>query len=202
MNIGLIESEIIKWIVLPFLIFSFRVMDVSLGTVRIVCISRGFRYLAFLTGFFEVLIWLYAMGIIMQNLQNGICFLAYGLGFATGTYAGMCIEEKLAIGNYIVRVITRKEASDLIENLRAGGFGATIMEAQGTQEKVHVVYITIKRQDFKKVTQIIKKYDPKTFFTVEDAKMVNGGVFPARHYLPLPLAFSHLSMYKFWRKGK
>lgn len=117
-------------------------------------------------------------------------------------FLGIYLEEKLAIGNYIIRVITQKEATALIHNLHSEGFGATTIEAQGTKEKVHVVYITIKRQDFKKAARIIKKYNPKAFFTVEDAKMVNGGVFPVRNHLSLPLPFSHRGMYKFWRKGK
>ena len=96
--IALPESHFFAWVVLPILIFLARICDVSLGTVRLIFVSRGFKYLAPVIGFFEVLIWILAMTQIMQNLTNPICYLGYAGGFATGNYIGILIAEKLSLG--------------------------------------------------------------------------------------------------------
>jgi uncharacterized protein YebE (UPF0316 family) len=79
------------WIVLPLLIFLARVVDVSMGTIRVIFVSRGLKYLAPVVGFFEVLIWLLAIGQIMKNLSSPLCYVAYAGGFAAGNYIGIVI---------------------------------------------------------------------------------------------------------------
>ncbi|MFB0566293.1 MAG: DUF2179 domain-containing protein [Candidatus Aminicenantaceae bacterium] len=197
---SIIGSEAFKWGVLPLLIFAARVLDVSLGTIRIVFVSRGLKLLAPLIGFFEVIIWLLAIRVIMQNLNNVACYIAYGAGFALGTYIGIQIEKRLAIGNSIVQIITRKNASDLIEYLRAKGYGITSMDAQGSTGKVHVIYIIIKRQDLKEISKIIKRFHPKAFYTVEELGIVSEGIFPKRKYRSLQMPI--IGLFSFWRKGK
>ena len=193
-------SEVFKWVVIPALIFLARVLDVSLGTMRIVFVSRGLKYLAPVVGFFEVIIWLLAIRAIMQNLNNVVCYIAYGAGFAMGTFAGLYIEKRLAIGNSLIRIITQKDSTELINHLRSRGYGVTNMEANGVKGRVHVIYIIIKRSNFADVAEIIRQYNPKAFFTVEDVSMVSKGVFPLRKP-SLPSA-PQLGPFRFWRKGK
>ena len=85
------------WVVLPLLIFFARICDVTLGTIRVIFISKGFKYIAPCIGFFEVIIWLLAIGQVMNNITNVASYIAYGAGFATGTFVGMAIEEKLSL---------------------------------------------------------------------------------------------------------
>ncbi len=186
--------------ILPLLIFSARILDVSLGTLRIVFVSRGLKYLAPVVGFFEVIIWLVAIRAVMQNLNNVVCTIAYGGGFAAGTYIGLIIERKLAIGKALIRIITQKDATELISLLRSKGFGVTNMDAEGKDGKVHVIYSIIRRQDFKNITDIIQKLNPRAFYTLEDVQYVSEGVFPFNepHHWRKPL----LGPFRFWRKGK
>ena len=89
MNVdSIIGTHLFAWVILPLLIFLARVADVSMGTLRIIFVSKGLKYLAPIIGFFEVIIWLLAIRIIMQNLSNFMCYIAYGAGFAMGNYAG------------------------------------------------------------------------------------------------------------------
>jgi len=81
------------WWFLPLFILLARTVDVSLGTLRVIFVARGHQWLAPLTGFFEILIWLLAVSQIMSNLDNWICFLAYPAGYALGAYLGMCISS-------------------------------------------------------------------------------------------------------------
>lgn len=197
---SVISSEIFTWVVLPMLIFLSRVADVSLATMRIIFISRGMKYLAPFIGFFEVIIWLLAIRVIMQNLNNWACYFAYGAGFAMGTFIGLQIEKRLAIGSSILRIITQKDAIKLIAYLRSQGYGVTSAEAQGSMGKVHVIFMIIKRHDLENVVEIIHRFNPKAFFTVEDAKIVSEGIFPIKisrlSHIPV------LGSFMFWRKGK
>ncbi len=194
------SSEIFKWIVMPMLIFVARMLDVSLGTVRIIFVSRGLKFLAPLVGFFEVIIWLLAIRVIIQNLNNVACYIAYGAGFAMGTFIGLQIEKKIAIGNSLVRIITQKDATELIEHLREKDYGVTSINAQGVKGKVHVIYVIIRRHDIVNVAGIISEFNPQAFYTIEDIRLVSKGIFPLKNSrLPhLPV----IGPFMFWRKGK
>ncbi|MGC9337691.1 MAG: DUF2179 domain-containing protein [Candidatus Cloacimonadia bacterium] len=168
------------WVVLPLLIFLARVCDVSIGTVRIIFVARGKRLLAPLLGFFEILIWLLAIQQVMQNLTNILCYLAYAGGFAAGTFVGMVIEEHLAIGMVVIRIITQQSADELVSALKEQGCGVTIVDAKGARGKVKIIYSVINRRDIDEIVNIIKRYNPKAFYTIEDVREAYKGVFPER----------------------
>lgn len=200
MDVQFLDTNLFNYVILPLLIFLSRVGDVTIGTIRIIFVSKGKKYLAPLLGFFEVLIWILAISRIMQNLDNYINYFAYAGGFAAGNYVGMILEEKIAMGVLIVRVITQKPAEMLIERLTSLGYGITSVEARGTKENVSVIYTVIHRTEMKNVIAIIKQYNPRAFYSVEDVRYVNEGVFPVRKSLigksPNGSAFRR------WRKGK
>lgn len=168
-----------QWGLLPLLIFCARVLDVSIGTLRVVFISRNIRLLAAVCGFFEVLIWLLAIGQVMKNLENPACFLAYGFGFASGTYTGIWLDEYFSIGRVVVRIITRVDGRALVRALRDDGFGATVMNAEGANGKVQVIYTTIDRRKQAAVIARILEFNPRAFYTIEDVKTAREGIFPA-----------------------
>ena len=184
-----IDPDVYAWVVLPILIFCARVTDVTLGTLRIIFISRGRRILAPLLGFFEVLIWIVVVSQILQNLHSPLSFIAYAAGFATGNYVGMLIEDKLAIGTLIVRVIVPQEASLLMAQLATAGYGVTSIDAHGTMGAVTLIYTVVKRKDLYAVMTIIQTTYPKAFTSVEEVRSTHEGIFPARtHRFPDPLA--------------
>ena len=129
--IKFLHSEILTGIILAALIFLARLLDVTIGTIRIISVSRGRKYLASVLGFFEILIWLIAITQIMQNLTNCVYYLAYAGGFAAGNFFGICLEEKLAMGTVLIRVITKKDASALIEFLKQEKYMVTSVTSQG-----------------------------------------------------------------------
>lgn len=167
------ETEIFTWILLPILIFFARVGDVSLGTIRIIFISKGIKYLAPLIGFFEILIWLVAISQIMQNLTNIYYYIFYAGGFATGNLVGIIIEEKLSIGTVAIRIITRKDAEELTNALKKTGIGVTSIDAQGKYGGVKIIFTIVKRQNIQKIIKLVKKYNPKAFYSIEDIRYVS-----------------------------
>jgi uncharacterized protein YebE (UPF0316 family) len=107
-------ESIFAYVILPSLIFLARVVDVSLGTIRIIFISKGFKFLSLIVGFFEVLIWLVAINQIWGNFTNIWLYLAYAAGFATGNYVGIWLDEKISLGSVMIRIIIRKNSKKLI----------------------------------------------------------------------------------------
>lgn len=174
------ESSAFTYFLLPFLIFIARIIDVSIGTIRIVMIAKGQKFWAPILGFFEILVWLLAISRIFANLDNWVCYFGYAAGFATGNYIGLKLEEKLAMGIVKIQIITRKSADLLIEKLKEAGYGITHHNAKSSNEDVSILYSIIKRTDLIRVVDEIKKYNPKAFYSIEDVRFVSHGVFPAK----------------------
>lgn len=155
----------------PLLIFFARVCDVSLGTLRGVFASKGYKHLVPFIGFFEVLIWLLAIGQIFQNLSgNYIYYLAWAAGYATGSYLGLTIEEKLAIGIQVVRIITSQSSEALIEALKKENYGITIIDGAGARGPVKLIFTIVPRKKVTEVVKLINEFNPNSFYTVEDVK--------------------------------
>jgi uncharacterized protein YebE (UPF0316 family) len=169
----ILNSPVVDFVLLPLFIFCLRICDVTLDTMRIIFMTKGFRNLAPIIGFFEVLIWIVAITRIMQNLNNWVSYVAYAAGFATGNYVGMLLDEKLAIGHELIRVITKVDANDLANALRNAGFGVTTVQASGMQGEVGILFIIVNRKNQKHAIRIIKHHTPNAFFTVENIHFVN-----------------------------
>ena len=199
MTEAFLDSPTFTWVVLPLLIFLARIVDVSLQTLRVIFINRGMRLVAPILGFFEVLIWLLAIGQIMRHLTNVACYVAYGAGFASGTYAGMWLENRLSLGMVILRVITKVSAEELVEELRRENYGVTSIDAQGMGGPVKVLFTVIRRQDLRSAVDTVRRFNPNAFYSVEDVRFVNEGTFPFRRDGPRWLG---RELRKGERKGK
>jgi uncharacterized protein YebE (UPF0316 family) len=168
------------WVGLPLLIFLARVFDVTLGTLRIIFTSRGFRNLAPVLGFVETFVWIIAVSSLVKHAQNVAAYVGYAGGFATGTFVGMLLENKLAVGTVTVRAIIRRDPKELIETLHAAGFGITAVDGQGSVGTVKIIYTTLKRQDLPVVVDIFHRMLPGAFLSVEEVRSTEQGVFPTQ----------------------
>lgn len=175
------------WVILPLLIFFARILDQSIGTMRLIFVSKGFRRLAPFLGFFEVIIWLLAVTQVMKHLNNPLNYIAYGGGFAMGNYIGIILEEKLSIGNVVVRIIPKKDTTALIEHLSASGFGVTSIDAEGVKGKVKIIFTIIPRKSITKVLTAINHFNPNAFYTIEEIKAVKEGYYGIHQKAPNPL---------------
>jgi uncharacterized protein YebE (UPF0316 family) len=173
------QSPYFTYLIVPLLICMSRIVDVTLGTLRIILVSKGAKKLAPVLGFFEVLIWLIAIGQVMQNLTNVVNYIAYATGFALGNYIGIIIEHKIAIGMVVVRVITRHDATDLVNFFKKSKYGITVLDANDGYENVDVIFTVIKRSDLPRIVKVIKKFNPAAFYSVEDVRFVSNAVLPS-----------------------
>ncbi|PZN11031.1 MAG: DUF2179 domain-containing protein [Bacillota bacterium] len=162
------------------LIFLARVADVSLGTLRLLLVFRGQRLLAAMVGLVEVSIYILALGAVVSRLrQDPLSLLFYALGFATGSYLGGVIEERLALGVVTVQVIPHGEGGDdLARQLREQGYGVTVLEGYGRDGVHHVLLITVSRRLLPRLLRLLQEREPGAFVTVLDTRKAIGGVVP------------------------
>lgn len=174
---GMEGFDYMGWVVIPSLIFIARLADVSLATLRHILVFKGMRKIVPIFGFFEIMIWLVAITQVMQNLSNIACYLGFGLGFAAGTYVGIVVEEKLALGHQLVRIITRKPLPDLHRLLIDSGYGVTVVPARGSQGAVEIFFVATARKRMPGLLGVLREFDPNLFFTIEDVRSVASGIF-------------------------
>jgi uncharacterized protein YebE (UPF0316 family) len=160
------------YLILPLLIFIARICDVSLDTLRVIMVSKGYRLYAPYIGFIQVLIWIITITRIMENLDNWFTYIGYAAGFGMGTYIGMRIEEKIALGYELLRIITRAGAIELVNVLRKQGYTVTHVIGEGKDGKVGIIFLILKRKVIKQVVEQVKKYNPHAFYTIEDMRFV------------------------------
>jgi len=157
---------------IAFLIFLARICDVGLGTLRHSMIIRGFKSYAFAVAFFEALIWVYAVSRVIQNLEDPVTSIAFSLGFASGTYVGMTLEEVLKIGEQVIRIFTRK-GEKIAAALRGKDYRVTVFDGTGRDGVVHLLFVQSRRRRVKKAMKIAREADPDCFMVLDDIRAVH-----------------------------
>lgn len=168
-----ISENLLNYVLMPLLIFVARIGDVSINTLRIMFMMSGKKNIVPILGFFEAMIWLLAIGQIFQNVDNPLSYIAYAGGFATGTYVGMTLEEKLAIGRVLVRVITPEPHPDLLEFMKMKNYRFTNVGGEGRFGKVNLLFTVMKRDTLPEFIAKVKEVDEKAFYTIESVKRVS-----------------------------
>jgi uncharacterized protein YebE (UPF0316 family) len=172
------DSNLYIYLLIPLMVFFARVTDVTLGTLRIIFISRGKKNIAPILGFFEVFIWITVVSQIVSHAHNILAYLAYAAGFAAGNYVGMYIEGRLAIGTQVVLTIVQEQASALITHLRASGYGVTAVDGSGANGAVKLIYTIVRRRNLSDVLSIIHLTHPHAFLSIQDVSSTHQGIFP------------------------
>lgn len=171
------------------LIFGLRLADVSVGTLRMTLLVRGLRRWAALVGFVEVIIWVTAIGRVMGQLESVWNILAYGAGYSAGTWLGMWIENRLALGNVAIHIFSPRLSVEIAQAVRAAGFGATEFLARGQAGPLGMVGVVAPRRRAAAVLELVRGIDAGAFVTMEEARPVMGGFLPVagpHAYRPSP----------------
>ncbi len=156
------------------LVFTARVVDVSLGTLRTIAIVHGRTALAFWLGFFESAIWLAVVSTIVQTVTSQpLLGIIYAFGFATGNLVGIKIEKLIAMGHLILRVISRENSEQLATRIRDSGYPVTTFAGAGKSGPVTEIYIVCRRRDLKRLLKMVVTLDPKAFYVTEQAGAVS-----------------------------
>lgn len=158
---------------MPLAIMCMRISDVSISTMRMIMIIRGRRLIAACLGFFEVLIWLAAISAIFSHLNHWVNVIFYGIGFSLGNVTGMYIESKMAVGQQVLRFISRNEGDRIIASLRDKGQGVTQVQAAGRDGPVGLGFMIAARKKVPRIIEHITEIDPAAVITVEDVRHSN-----------------------------
>jgi len=164
------------------LIFCLRIVDVSCDTMRVLFTIRGRRAIAGMLGFFQALIWIFAVGTAIQHLDSWWHILGYAGGYATGTMVGITIEQAVAYGVSTVRIISRHGGVEIAEALRDRGYGVTEIAGHGREGTVEIVNCVVHRNHLEDVMTIVDRFDADAFVTVEEPKILRGGSFATREW--------------------
>lgn len=160
------------------LIFALRVLSVSLGTVRTLLIVRGKRLISAAIGFVEVLIFVVAISRVISDLSNIWNLLGYCGGFAMGVLVGMSLEERLAMGLSMVRIISKTHWLEIAQTLRQKGYGVTQVLGEGKDGPVGIIYSMVQRKRVPTMIRLCEQMDCHAFITVEEAGRVHHGYIP------------------------
>ena len=176
---------------LPVMIFFGRVIDVTLGTLRVIFVSKGAKNIAPFVGFFEVLIWIIIISQIFARANDWIAYLSFAAGYATGSYVGIMIEKRIAYGVVLCRIYTQKDGMELVQKLNKMNFGATKIHGEGSVHQVSIIESVINRNQMEPLERLLIGFDPNIFYVVEDVRTRQNGIFAKRK-----------SILQHWRIGK
>lgn len=168
--------DVYPWL-LPIIIFFGRICDVTLGTLRIIFVSKGEKGKAPIVGFFEVFIWVVVISQVLSHANDIIAYIAYAAGYAAGNYVGILVENKIGFGYQLYRVYARKNGQELAQLLNKSGFGSTYIKAEGALSEIDLVETVVSRKSGKRVVEIINEFDPEAFYLVEDIRSKQRGIF-------------------------
>ena len=171
--------DIYTWL-LPIVIFFGRIIDVSLGTLRIIFVSKGEKDKAPLIGFIEVFIWVVVISQILSRANDMVAYLSYAAGYAAGNYVGLILENRIAYGVILCRIYTQKNGFELIKALNKLNIGATMTHGKGSTNEVDIIETVVDRKEMKSLELAINNFDSNSFYVVEDVRTKKNGIFPKR----------------------
>ena len=159
-------------------IFFARILDVSLGTVRMMLTVKGKKFYASLIGFIEVLIWFLIVREALQTEESGIIIaISYALGYATGTFIGSALSSKFIVTPVNIQIITSIEIESMLAILKNNHYGCSIIDITGydktTPKKMILVETTSKR--VKELTKLVNEMDKTAFIVVSETKYIQNG---------------------------
>lgn len=117
----------------------------------------------------------------MQHLDNPVCYFGFAGGFAMGTYVGLRIESRLALGLQVLRIIISENWQPLVDALQKHNLGITVIDGQGSKGPVKIIFTIVKRKDVSLVRRVLKNVNPQAFYSIEDIRIANQGVFPKKN---------------------
>ena len=156
-------------------IFTLRLIDVSIDTIRVFMVVRGKMFPAWVAAFIKAFIFIIAIQAVLTDLGNVSKIIGYAAGFATGVVVGMWIEEKLAFGYTHLRIISTGRGDEIVEVLRNQGHAVTEVSANGMSGMVALLHCFVLRRNAHKVQKLIEETDPDTFITSQNMRAVQRG---------------------------
>ena len=160
-------------------IFFARTINIALDTLRFMFTMRGTKWVSWVLGFIQSVIFVVVIGSVLTNLENPLNIIGYSAGFATGNVLGMAIEKRLAIGFTHFNIISRNRSTEIADALRNDGYGVTEIPARGRESSFMLIDCRVRRKQSDEVEDLVLAIDPEAFITAEDIVPKRSGVWRA-----------------------
>jgi uncharacterized protein YebE (UPF0316 family) len=183
--------EVLQLAGAALLLFSVRIVGTALGTVRTLMMNRGMEMWSGVLGFGEIFVYVVGLGAVVNDLGNIAMLMGYCLGFSVGMVVGMRMEKRMALGHVSLRIISRDQPEDVVGELHAAGFGATLSWGEGRDGRVGIINTVVQRKHARRATDLVQKVDPGAFMVSDEARAVTRGWLPGATSpapsLPVPM---------------
>lgn len=166
------------------LVFALRLVDVSVGTLRVLYTVRGQALRAAGLGAVEAGVFIFAISRVFKYVDSPLAMAGYALGFAAGTALGIALEKWIASGLLLVRVVSRDGSQRLQQSLREAGFGVTRFTGEGREGPVDMLFVVTQRKRGDDLLAIVRAVDEDAFVTVESVNVAVGGYIPLSSAAP------------------
>lgn len=160
------------------LIFLARLIDVPLSTMRLIMVVKGQRLLGAIIGFFEIIVYTYVFGSVVNSLNDPLTIIFYALGFSAGNYLGSIIEEKIGLGSITALIIPNESYTLITSVLRGNNYGVTVLEGEGMKRSRQILLVVLERKNLKKFNSLLNEVDSDGFVTFLDNKSYFNGFVP------------------------
>ncbi len=159
------------------IIFALKFIEVTISTLRIVIVTKGERAKGALIAFFEVMLWVFVVTLVLDDLMSDpLKIVIYGAAFASGNYVGSMLEEKLALGTLnLTAIVPAPEGKQIAEGMRNQGYAVTVTQGEGRDGKRHILSLHIHRKKITPTINALKALDPGVVITINDIRPIYGG---------------------------
>jgi len=156
-------------------IFIIRVLNMAVDTIRMLTVVRGMRTITWVLGVVQTVLFIVALGSVINDLDNPLNILSYSVGFATGNVIGMMIEKRLAFGFINMTIISSVRGKELAERLHVNGHAVTEIPARGKDGTVEILETSVQRKFAPGVQDLVMQIDPSAFITSRDIQPLHRG---------------------------
>lgn len=164
-------------IIIYILIFISKVIELALGTLRLIVVAHGKKWLGAFLQFAIALVWVIVTGAVVINItKDPLKVFFFALGSLVGSYLGSIIEEKMAMGDNLLMSITDTNLGKIIaEKVRNEGYAVTVLKGEGKDQNRHILMVMVSRKKRQHVIDVIKQIDVSAMIIAENIRSINGG---------------------------
>jgi len=161
------------------IVFIALLVQVLIGTVRVIVMMKGNKILSSVIGFFEATVAItVAVTVISNAVKEGMnifIILFYAFGFASGLFLGMSISSKISKDMLSVNIISKLADNTIAEVLRANGFGVTCYGGSGKDGELRILNVICKKNNLAKLKSLVEKIDSKAMVASHTLEGLSGG---------------------------
>ena len=158
-------------------IFISKVIENSLGTLRLIVVANGKKGLGAILQFIIALVWVVVTGAVVTNImEDPLKIVFFALGSYVGSYVGSFIEEKMALGsNMLMAIVDEDYGEEIIEELRINNYAVTVLQGEGKDKGRNVLMIMVPRKKRREIVEIVNSIDSSSMIVAESATTISGG---------------------------